>query len=645
MNDTEVYTDEIRNREGTCPLHCEGRVRSLTYLSTVTELAFKLLTSLPRSRLAGIQRRIAPLLQFDLVGALPIELALQIFSYLSADSLLECTTINRRWRVLADDQTLWKDLCHERGWRWKTPSKIHEFDAADASAGEEEEDDDEGMGDEEDDDLDDPMDVVAAYDDSAFASMSTDLGAQTPPTKPRNRHSAPSILPSLTPSVSQRPNYKLLYLTHTRLRARVRGASYRLSALPHAHTSTIYCLQLYTHPVTGEQTLFTGSKDRTIREWDLARGGIVKSVISGVHEGSVLSVCVSGGYIASGGSDRRVAVWELEGGRLVGVINDHEDSVLCVRFDEQRLVSCSKDRTVRTYKFPELTPQLVLGAHRAAVNAVSINHNLIVSGSGDRSVRLWDATSGKLLRTFENHHSRGIASIDFKPPFVLSGSSDKHLRLFDVVSLQGWSTAPPPLSGAPVCQACGSATAGNGGAGATAAGVRCVHGDLVRSVALGEDFIVSGSYDQSIKVWERKTGSLVADLTGGHTGRIFCVGFDCTKIVSCGEDQVNPSVSSAPCCILTGCVRSVENMCLGFLPWYRHLVHRAVTVSASVFRRFSSQLLLRCLVLLSSWSGLLSVWHPLHFRNQLFLKLASPTGSLLVLVLFFACGCVSRFLI
>lgn len=72
-----------------------------------------------------------------------------------------------------------------------------------------------------------------------------------------------------------------------------------------------------------------------------------------------------------------------------------------------RLTFVFTDRTVRTYTFPDLTPQFVLGAHRAAVNAVSISSTLIVSGSGDRSIRLWDAKTGKLLRTFENHHSRG----------------------------------------------------------------------------------------------------------------------------------------------------------------------------------------------------------------------------------------------
>lgn len=39
-----------------------------------------------------------------------------------------------------------------------------------------------------------------------------------------------------------------------------------------------------------------------------------------------------------------------------------------------------------------------------------------------------------------------------------------------------------------------------------------------------------------MKIWDRLTGVCVADLTGGHTGKIFCVAADRTKVVSCGED-------------------------------------------------------------------------------------------------------------
>ncbi|KAF8077667.1 F-box/WD repeat-containing protein 11 [Lyophyllum atratum] len=584
--------NSVEEREGQC--NSEGGPNaSLSCHSK--ELAYRLLASLPRSRLAAIHKRIAPHLQFDIIGRLPAEISLQIFSLLTPESLLPCGLVSHRWQTLSNDQTLWMKLCRAHNWEWRQPSRIHPFDSPLTHHGDGTNDsDDEGMGD-SDDDGDSELiinDVEAAKAeltlmhaelDSGFASTSftgppvLDPGPSTSGTRytiypkgspgrsrsrPHARHSAPPVLKTLGSASYLTPDYKLLHQTHMKLRNRFLSSSYRLSALQtrgapnNAHTNTIYCLQLYTYP-SGLQVLFTGSRDRTVREWNLTTG-LVERVIGGVHSGSVLSICIHGGYLASAGSDNRVAIWDLEKNKLFKLISDHSDSVLCVRFDDERLVSCSKDHTVRTYSFPDLAPQFVLHAHRAAVNAVSISKDLIASGSGDKSIKLWDAKTGKLLRTFDNHHSRGIASIDFCPPHILTGSSDKHLRLVNMTNMQeGWSTSPEyrydnnvlsdvdplpfpsvasVLSGSRLmCHVCGSENVHRVPAGVHGP---CVHADLVRSVILGEDFIVSGSYDLSIKVWDRKTGGMIADLTGGHTARIFCIGFDRTKIVSCGEDQV-----------------------------------------------------------------------------------------------------------
>lgn len=333
---------------------------------------------------------------------LPTEVALHVFSYLPHQSLLTCALVSKRWRALADDQSLWKSLCLERKWEWRAPpdafqlefANCHGQHPADGALGS----DDEGMGDEEDDD--DSMQV----DDSGFASMDVDeddsmhpplpspsatatamrlsipthiltpaIQSQSPPSSssthrpmrsPRTRHSAPSILqlPAAARHPYLKPNYKLLHQTHVRLRNRFSAGSYTLSNLqtrgaPNSHSNTIYCLQLYTYPETGTQVLFTGSKDRTIREWDLSTGSAIR-VLEGVHESSVLSICVHGGLLASASSDRRVVVWDLAKDQPIKIIREHEDSVLCVRFDDKRLVSCSKGEQTISSSFTRVDVEL-----------------------------------------------------------------------------------------------------------------------------------------------------------------------------------------------------------------------------------------------------------------------------------------------
>ncbi|XP_006457834.1 hypothetical protein AGABI2DRAFT_148368 [Agaricus bisporus var. bisporus H97] len=640
---------------------------------------YQLLSSMPRSQLSSLQRRIAPLLQFDVVGSLPSEVALQIFSHLPPFTLLTCAAVCRRWNAVANDQSLWKALCHARGWEWRQPvspsnpdSQRGLFKEQPAGIQQPVDDDDEGMG-----DSDDEGAAGNGVEDSGFASFSmtsSPPSASSSPYKPtastsrprrkttsyhrsnpvsqirrsrseHDRHSAPASLAATLYDLQ--PDYKLLFRTHIHLRNRYLTSSYRLSVIQtrgspsNGHANMIYCVQLYTYPQTNKQVIFTGSRDKTVREWNL-KTGEVERVFEGEHTESVLSLCVKDGWMVSAGSDWRVVVWNLDRSKngAVKVLRDHSDSVLCVRLDDQKLVSCSKDRTVRVYTFPGLDLLHVLGGHRAAVNAISLSNGLLVSGSGDRSMNVWDVKTGKLLRTFEDHHTRGIASIDFKSPYIVSGSSDKHIRLVDMNTSRGWSTSSEydtlplglglgdsspslPTAGHSaggeessisdsypggrkqglvtcMCQSCGSvevqpigcatpnsssastsisafsnlplgfaspfysssfphnrhsqpstssayhhpnfhsnlralSTPNNNNNNITTTGTH--HTNLVRSVILGPEFIITGSYDLSIKIWCRQTGKLMSNLTGGHIGKIFCVAADRTKVVSCGEDM------------------------------------------------------------------------------------------------------------
>ena len=130
-----------------------------------SEFILSLLKSLPLPNIANVQRKITPLLQFDLVGVrraletwnaisalsiqmLPDELGLLVFAHLSWESLVTCSTVCKRWRRLSDDPSLWRQLCAERRWDWKD-REVEAYDE-DFLDGIYDDSDDEGMGDEED---------------------------------------------------------------------------------------------------------------------------------------------------------------------------------------------------------------------------------------------------------------------------------------------------------------------------------------------------------------------------------------------------------------------------------------------------------------------------------------------------------------
>lgn len=420
------------------------------------------------------------MLKLDIIGALPTELALLVFSYLPVSSLLQASLVARRWYTLSDAQILWKYLCLERHWFWKhSPAREHidwSSKMASTAGPQSHSRVDEGFNDGE---LDTP--IADVFPPST--SYSTRISPFEALDRRAIRHSTPVLSATSSSSTSPtrplRPDYKLLFKTRTILDFRLRTGQHVLTvvntpniraslpanfALNHnfddpnlnaqsehifGHTSTIYAICLANDVVTGEPTLFTASRDQTILQWRISRQdpgdamntdadppaygyGVRGSrrtssqpmrVFQGEHSASILSVCVaqSYGFLVSGGSDGRTVVWDMRTAQPVAVLagpEAHEDSVLCVRCDERRLVSCSKDTTVRTFTLPSLRPHLVLRAHRAAVNALALSHNLIASASGDRSLRIWDANTGDLLHVYEGHHGRGYVS---SPRFTSPG--------------------------------------------------------------------------------------------------------------------------------------------------------------------------------------------------------------------------------
>jgi F-box and WD-40 domain protein 1/11 len=76
------------------------------------------------------------------------------------------------------------------------------------------------------------------------------------------------------------------------------------------HTDSVYCLQF------DDEKIVTGSRDRTLKIWDLGSYQCVRTMEG--HEGSVLCLQYNDEVIVSGSSDMTVMVWDMKTGQKRG---------------------------------------------------------------------------------------------------------------------------------------------------------------------------------------------------------------------------------------------------------------------------------------------------------------------------------------
>lgn len=154
-----------------------------------------------------------------------------------------------------------------------------------------------------------------------------------------------------------------------------------------------------------------------------------------------------------------------------------------------KVVSGGADGTVRIWDALSGRQLRTLEGNWGRVNAVRIDPGgaRVFVGTDDGKVRVWEADTGLLLRTFEGHH--GIVNtigVDRSGTLVVSGGADGTVRIWDV------------------------------DAGSQ---VRCLedHRSHVNSVRINPSatHVVSGAADGMVRLWDAASGALV-DAMPGH---------------------------------------------------------------------------------------------------------------------------------
>ncbi|GAB4385120.1 MAG: NB-ARC domain-containing protein [Elainellaceae cyanobacterium] len=167
---------------------------------------------------------------------------------------------------------------------------------------------------------------------------------------------------------------------------------------------------------TGDR-LASGSYDQTIRLWETYTGKCLNTLIG--HTAPVVSVTFSpdGQWLASSSFDTLIKLWHLPTGRCIQTLQGHEHSVWAVAFspDGRQLASCSYDKTIKVWELSSGHCIRTFAGHTSPVICIAFSPDgqQITSGSFDRTIRLWEISSGKLLYTLCGH-TEPVCSLLFK---------------------------------------------------------------------------------------------------------------------------------------------------------------------------------------------------------------------------------------
>ena len=335
------------------------------------------------------------------------------------------------------------------------------------------------------------------------------------------------------------------------------------------HAKLMYSVSL---SADGKYAL-SGSLDDTLKLWEVATGRCLRTFEG--HTERVFSVTLSadGKYALSGSWDKTLKLWDVATGRCLRTFEGHTHDVMSVSLSADCKYALSGNGGLKLWDVATGQCLRTFEGHAFSVSSASLSADgkYALSGGWDNKLKLWEVATGRCLRTFEGQ-TDWVSSVSLSADgkYALSGSGDKTLKLWEVqfeyvapiaisqivasevatqteeafgksvaLAREAFAIADPVTAANHIkqarsligCERIPEAVelwaelymhlprrALNGGWGKrTLEG----HTDSVNSVSLSRDgkYALSGSGDNTLKLWEVATGRCVRTFEG-HGGSV-----------------------------------------------------------------------------------------------------------------------------
>uniref|UniRef100_A0A8C3XH74 Kinesin family member 21B n=1 Tax=Cyanoderma ruficeps TaxID=181631 RepID=A0A8C3XH74_9PASS len=278
----------------------------------------------------------------------------------------------------------------------------------------------------------------------------------SPPTRPRNDR---NVFSRLTSTQSQGSALDKGIINPVGGTKNARTAPLQCVSVAEGHTKPVLCLD------ATDELLFTGSKDRSCKMWNLVTGQEIASLKG--HPNNVVSIkyCSHTGLVFTV-STSYIKVWDIrDSARCIRTLTSSGQVIsgdACAGTTTRTVTSAQGEHqinqialnptgtalyaaagnTVRVWELSRLQAVGKLSGHIGpvmclTVNQTASNHDLVVTGSKDHYVKVFEITEGMAgnigpTHNFEPPHYDGIECLAIQGDVLFSGSRDNGIKKWDL---------------------------------------------------------------------------------------------------------------------------------------------------------------------------------------------------------------------